>query len=214
MVSIMLSLLLLLLFLPALQVLLGTCDQQQRMHQMSPCPRVGRRSGSEMWATVQFTVPLLWDTIACLIPKECPFFFFPPFFGIMCIISEHYNTAHFGRLCTDTMIYQLELLISKVGAFAWKLNRTTTKKKDCNDSNVWSTSRWQQSLMHLIMRPERQTCTAETHIYSILIPSFCIVLVFFLFCCLFRDVAVYLIFFFKCVVSDLLWWYTYLCKFL
>lgn len=62
-------------------------------HQMSYCTTISRRSGSETWATLQFTAPVLWDTIACIIPQECIFFFF---FCIICIMSKHHNTAHFG----------------------------------------------------------------------------------------------------------------------
>lgn len=84
-------------------------------------------------------------------------------------------------------ICKLELHNSKVCAFLLLLeNLKKKKKRDCNDSTVWATSRWQQSLRHLTMRllktlqkKKKDLHSRETH--CILIDSFCFVLVLFCF---------------------------------
>lgn len=63
------------------------------------CPTVGRRLGSETWAALQFTVPLLLRHNSLYNPTGMHFFFFL-FFCIICIMSEHQNTAHLGCFCT------------------------------------------------------------------------------------------------------------------
>lgn len=119
--------------------------------------------------------PLLWDTMACLIPQECTFFV-----CIICIVSKHRNTAFVPGLSLHwcSMIEKLDLLKSKQCIYM--------KTKNCNGSTVWAASRWQQSFMHL-RSLKKMTCTVETHIYCILWHHG-IVLDLFLFCCLFWDV--------------------------
>lgn len=101
-------------------------------------------------------------------------------------MSEHQNTAHLGCFCTYSQRFaNWSCTIQKCVHFCycWKIKK---KKRDCNDSTVWATSRWQQSLRHLTMRllktlqkKKKDLHSRETH--CILIDSFCFVLVLFCF---------------------------------
>lgn len=101
-------------------------------------------------------------------------------------MSEHQNTAHLGCFCTYSQRFaNWSCTIQKCVHFCycWKKKK---KKRDCNDSTVWATSRWQQSLRHLTMRllktlqkKKKDLHSRETH--CILIDSFCFVLVLFCF---------------------------------
>lgn len=187
--------------------------QSETFSRSSDVPTVGRRLGSETWAALQFTVPLLLRHNSLYNPTGMHFFFFL-FFCIICIMSEHQNTAHLGCFCTYSQRFaNWSCTIQKCVHFCycWKIKN---KKRDCNDSTVWATSRWQQSLRHLTMRllktlqkKKKDLHSRETHCilnwFILLCPCFV-----FLFCCLSIDVVVYLLF--KCVVSELLWWYIFM----
>lgn len=70
-------------------------------HQMSYCTTISRRSGSETWATLQFTAPVLWDTIACIIPQECIFFFF---FALYALCQSTITLHTLGCFCIDLYV--------------------------------------------------------------------------------------------------------------
>lgn len=108
-------------------------------------------------------------------------------------------------------IYKLDTVDFESVHFVFVGNK---QKKDCNDSTVWAAIRRHKALMHLTMRllktlqkTKRPAQQRRTFVFWLSHSALS------LFCCLFIDVAVNLRF--KCVCSELLWWYTvYLCKFL